>query len=124
VTKTRGSWDDVDTTKDSERTCVRCDTADDVARTIVDSLCIVAVRYSNYAVNIVAFSYYVGDGRHQVSGRCIAITTTWVTAVPYILAERDDVHCVITVADGENAEGVNDGTGKVIRSIATNTGPC
>jgi hypothetical protein len=43
--------------------------------------------------------------------------------VPYIIAERDNVHCVITIADGDNAQGVNDGTGDVIRSVATNTGP-
>jgi hypothetical protein len=38
--------------------------------------------------------------------------------VPYIIAERDNVHCIITIADGDNAEGVNDSTGEVIRRYA------
>jgi hypothetical protein len=53
-------------TKQSERTCVRRDTADDFARAVVDSPGIVAVRYSNYAVYIVTFTYYVGYGRQVV----------------------------------------------------------
>jgi hypothetical protein len=53
-------------TKQSERTCVRRDTADDFARAVVDSLGIGAVRYSNYSVYIGTFSYYVGYGRQVV----------------------------------------------------------
>jgi hypothetical protein len=54
-------------TKEAVPTCVRCDAVPAYcARAVVDSLCIVAVRYSNYAVYIIVFSYYVGYGRYQV----------------------------------------------------------